>query len=119
MRLYVQTSSLYTSLFSILAEGRGSKFVRERTGMIAENALSETLSSRQVGSHALRAEAHSMGVSGLFMTMNIGVLSDDYRFSRSCVGMLWVTLRVIDLHCVFEIRCKASRTTLPRWCAAT
>ncbi|NAO51412.1 hypothetical protein PsP108CL_03635 [Pseudomonas syringae] len=39
-------SSLYTSLFLILAGGRRSELVRERAGTIAENLCSETRSSR-------------------------------------------------------------------------
>ncbi|OUM08926.1 hypothetical protein BW686_02850 [Pseudomonas syringae] len=39
-------SKLYTSLFLILAEGRGSELVRERAGMFFENLSSELPSSR-------------------------------------------------------------------------
>lgn len=84
MRLYVLNSSLYTSLFSILAEGRGSELVRERTGMIAEDASSEHCLREQVRSHALRAEAHSMGVSGL-------LYDDEHRCSLGLLSFL--TLR--------------------------
>ncbi|KPZ33115.1 hypothetical protein AN901_204183 [Pseudomonas syringae pv. theae] len=46
MQYHAQCSSLYISLFLILAEGRGSELVRERASVVAKNTSIEKPFSR-------------------------------------------------------------------------